>query len=333
MSAGTMPFQEVLTHLETMANESLPLWHVPDGAKARLINVSENATYLVEAGDFRSVLRIHRPAYHSRLGIGQELAWARALADEGMVRTPRPIPGRDGELVQEGRVPALPEPRLMVMFEFAAGRQPDEDEDLAAPFERLGAIAACTHIHSQKWEKPEPLDRLVWDVDAVFGPDAYWGDWREAPNVTPDIRDVLEKAQAVVCDRLAAFGKGADRYGLIHADMRLANLLIDGDHPTLIDFDDSGLGWFLYDFATGVSFMETHPQVPALRDAWVKGYRSVRPLSDEEEHEIDTFVMLRRMALLAWIGSHIEAPEPQAMAPHFADGTARIARAYLAKFA
>lgn len=332
MSANIMPLQEVLTHLEVMANEALPLWPVPNDATVRLINVSENATYLVEAGDFRSVLRIHRPAYHSREGIGQELAWARALADDGMVRTPPPIPGRDGELVQEGRVPGLHEPRLMVMFEFAAGRQPDENEDLTGPFECLGAIAARTHVHSQSWKKPEPLKRLVWDADAVFGPDAYWGDWRDAPNVTQEIRELLEKAEALVCERLASFGKGTDRYGLIHADMRLANLLIDGDNPTLIDFDDSGLGWFLYDFATGVSFIETNPQVPALREAWVRGYRSVRPLSDEEEREIDTFVMLRRMALLAWIGSHIEAPEPQQMAQHFAEGTARIARDYLATF-
>lgn len=332
MSAGTMPLQEVLTHLEVMANESLPLWPVPMGAKARLINVSENATYLVEADNFRSVLRIHRPAYHSREGIGQELAWAQALSDDGMVRTPSPIPGRDGEFVQEGQVPGLPEPRLMVMFEFAAGRQPDENEDLTAPFERLGAIAARTHIHSQNWTKPELLQRLVWDTEAVFSPNAYWGNWRDAPNVTPEIREVLEEAEVVVCERLARFGKGPDRYGLIHADMRLANLLIDGDNPTLIDFDDSGLGWFLYDFATGVSFMETHPQVPALREAWVRGYRGVRPLSSEEEREIDTFVMLRRMALLAWIGSHIEAPEPQSMAPHFAAGTAKIAREYLSLF-
>ena len=328
----TMPLKELLEHLERLANASLPLWPVPEGARARLINVSENATYLVEAEDFRSILRIHRPAYHSRRGIGQELAWSQALAEGGTVLTPPPIPGRNGELVQEGHAPGLPEPRYMVMFAFAPGRQPDENEDLTAPFERLGAIAARTHLHSQAWAKPEPLERLVWDADAVFGPRANWGDWRDAPNVTPEIRAVLERCEALVCRRLAAFGKGPDRYGLVHADMRLANLLIEGERTTLIDFDDCGSGWFLYDFATGVSFMEDHPQVPALRRAWVRGYRSVRPLSEAEEAEIDTFVMLRRMALLAWIGSHIEAPEPQAMAPHFARNTAKLAKAYLARF-
>ncbi len=332
MAAGTMPLQELLTHLDRLANASLPLWPVPEGARARLINVSENATYLVEANGYHSILRIHRPAYHSRRGIGQELAWAKALADDGMVLTPPPIPGVDGELVQEGHVDGLPEPRLMVMFTFAPGRQPDENEDLTAPFENLGAIAARTHLHSRAWTKPEPLERLVWDAGAVFGPNAYWGNWRDAPNVTPEIRAVLEDTEALVCRRLAAYGKGPERYGLMHADMRLANLLIEGDATTLIDFDDSGLGWFLYDFATGVSFMEDHPQVPALRRAWVRGYRSVRPLPDADEAEIDTFVMLRRMALLAWIGSHIEAPEPQALAPDFAANTAKLARDYLVRF-
>ncbi|MER9707572.1 phosphotransferase [Mesorhizobium sp. M0204] len=333
MAIESMPLQEQLKHLDRLANTALPLWGVPEGATARLINISENATYLVEAPDFRSILRIHRPTGQSRRGIEQELAWSRALADSGMVLTPPSIAGMNGELVQEGHVEGLSDSRFMVMFEFAPGQQPDENEDLVVPFERLGAIAARTHIHSQRWKKPDPLERPIWDTDAVFGPRAIWGDWRDAPNVTPDVREVLEGAEALVCCRLAAFGKGQDRYGLIHADMRLANLLIEGETTKLIDFDDCGLGWFLYDFAAGISFMEDHAQVPALRSAWIKGYRSIRPISYADEMEIDTFVMLRRLALLAWIGSRIESPEPQAMASHFAAGTAKLARDYLARFA
>ena len=55
----------------------------------------------------------------------------------------------------------------------------------------------------------------------------------------------------------------------------------------------------------------------------------MRTLSAEEEAEIDTFVMLRRMALLAWIGSHIEAPEPQELAPGFAATTACLGQAWM----
>ena len=74
----------------------------------------------------------------------------------------------------------------------------------------------------------------------------------------------------------SAYGQDAKRFGLVHADIRLANLLVDGDHVRVIDFDDCGFSWFMYDFATTVSFMEDHPRVPELRDAWVEGYRSVR---------------------------------------------------------
>ena len=46
----------------------------------------------------------------------------------------------------------------------------------------------------------------------------------------------------------------------MHADIRLANLLVDGEHVRVIDFDDCGWSWFMYDFATTVSFIEDHPR-------------------------------------------------------------------------
>src|SRR5690606_35154374 len=140
--AAAMPLEDLLRHLERLANESLPLWPVPEGARARLINVSEDATYLVEADNgFRSILRIHRPHYHSRRGIEQELAWSQELAADDMVQRQPPSPGRNGVLVQDDHGDGLPEARFMVMFAFTEGRQPNEKEDLTGPGELLGAIA------------------------------------------------------------------------------------------------------------------------------------------------------------------------------------------------
>lgn len=333
MAQTDMPLETLLGYLDQLANQSLGLWDVPAGASARLINVSENATYLVTApGGFRAVLRIHRENYHSRRAIECELAWADALHAEGGVVTPEIHTGKDGARIQAGQIAALPNPRFMVLFHFVDGKEPDPSHDLVAPFRNLGGIAAKAHLHAIAWRKPERFERLTWNLQTVFGPKATWGNWRDAPGITPAIRAVLEQTEAVVRARLTAFGQGADRYGLIHADMRLANLLIDAHGTRLIDFDDCGFGWFLYDFATGISFMEDHPQVGALKAAWVDGYRRVRALSPSEVTEIDTFVMLRRMALLAWIGSHIEAPEPQRMAPDFARVTAELAQTYLRNF-
>jgi len=333
MATSDMPLEEQLKHLEILANDSLALWDIPEGARARLINVSENATYLVEGPGHKSILRVHREAYHTERAIECELAWSRAMREDGAVTTPEAIPGRDGKLIQQGRTPGLANPRYMVLFEFVEGEQPDETHDLVASFRGLGEIAARTHLHSIGWERPQPFERLVWDLDAIFGPDATWGNWRDAPNVTPEIRALLERVEETVRRRLTAFGKGPERYGLIHADMRLANLIVNGARTELIDFDDCGFGWFLYDFATGISFIEDNPQVPEMKAAWVEGYRRIRDLPKEDEHEIETLVMMRRLALLAWIGSHIEAPEPQELAPDFARVSAELGEAYLREYA
>src|SRR5205085_12406303 len=95
-------------------------------------------------------------------------------------------------------------------------------------------------------------------------------------------------------------------------------------------FDDCGFWWCRYDFATTVSFIEDHPQVPGLRQAGVDGYRSVAPLTAEDEAELDTFVMLRRLLLVAWIGSHHEfATEAAELGAGFTEGSCHLAERYL----
>ena len=332
---SAMSQEELIGHLNTLAQDALPLWNFGDGANARLINVSENATYIVDApnasdpGMKKTVLRVHRENYHSKNAISCELAWLDALRDEGGIITPHAFTGRDGERIQTHSIAALPNPRHMVLFEFVSGVEPDESHDLIAPFEGLGELAARTHEHSIAWRRPDNFERLVWDLDTVYGPNPTWGNWRDGPHVEGAIRETLEQVERVVTERLTVFGKDTDRFGLIHADMRLANLLIDNGSTRLIDFDDCGLGWFLYDFAAGISFMENHPQIPALKEAWVKGYRKVRALSEKEEAEIDTFVMLRRMALVAWMGSHPDVDIVIEMSPDFARVSAELGEAYL----
>ena len=145
-------------------------------------------------------------------------------------------------------------------------------------------------------------------------------------------REVLARLDATLARRLARFGAGADRYGLVHADLRLANLLENGDETYVIDFDDCGWGWLLYDFGTAVSFFEHDPRVPELTEAWVRGYRTVRSLSAEDEAEIPTFVMMRRLLLVAWIGSHAGTDLARSMGAEYTAGSCELAETYLSRF-
>ena len=139
MPDSALPYDVVIERLGVLANQSLGLWALPEGAAARLINVSENATYLVETpGGYRSILRVHREDYHTRNAIGCEHAWSKALDEKGGVHTPDVIPGRDGSTIQTGSVDGLPGERHMAMFEFVEGEHPDEDADhLVESFEEL----------------------------------------------------------------------------------------------------------------------------------------------------------------------------------------------------
>ena len=80
---------ESLATLDALANAALVLWDLPSDARAHRINVSENVTYLVQGSGTKAVLRLHRPAYHTRRAIECELAWANAVRQAGTVRTPR----------------------------------------------------------------------------------------------------------------------------------------------------------------------------------------------------------------------------------------------------
>ncbi len=68
---------------------------------------------------------------------------------------------------------------------------------------------------------------------------------------------------------------------MIHGDLRLANLLIDGDRIHIIDFDDCVQSWFLYDLSTAMSLLEHLPEAMSLIHAWLAGYNRVIPIGPE----------------------------------------------------
>lgn len=302
---------------------------MPEAATLSLLNISENATFRVDMpGRDPMILRVHRPGYHTAAEIASELAWISALRADGVVRTPAIVPAEDGETIlafdHDG------ETRHVVAFAFAPGLEPKPGDDLVPGFRMLGAISARLHLQARAWARPEGFVRKHWTFKTIAGDAPHWGPWQAALGLTDPGKAVLDRLAAELTDRLAAWGTGADRYGLIHADLRLANLLMDGGDLTVIDFDDCGFGWFLFDFAAAVSFIEDDPNLPALMAAWAEGYRSVAALLPEEEAMLPTFVMLRRLQLTAWIASHAETPTAQEMGTQFTDTTVALAEAFLA---
>jgi Ser/Thr protein kinase RdoA (MazF antagonist) len=326
----------VSTDIDELAMAALPRFGLPATATVELCNVSENHTYRVDdaASGRTYALRLHRPGYRTAPQIASELAWIDALREHGAVDTCVAVPARDGERVIEVAVDGLGA-RHAVLFDWVPRAEPQtQGDDVVDGFRTLGALSARMHAHARAWKLPPGFDRPAWDYEHTLGSRGHWGRWQDGLGMGPEEKGQLDRLDAVIARRLEAYGQSPERYGLVHADIRLANLLVDGPHVRVIDFDDCGYSWFMYDFATTVSFIEDHPRVPDLRAAWVDGYRSVAPFHPADEAELETLVMLRRLLLVAWIGSHHTfATEAAALGEGFTSGTCALAETYLSTHA
>jgi len=321
--------------IDRLAGAALGAYDLDPAASVRLINVSENWTYRVEEPGGRAfALRVHRPTYHTAEEIDSELVWIDTLREDGVVETAHAVAGREGGRVCQVRTDELGE-RNVVLFEWLSGDMPDPDaHDLRPGFRTLGAVSARMHRHTQAWRRPPGFARFSWEYETTLGERGHWGRWQDGLGMGREELDLLGRLDDTLRRRLEAYGQGPERFGLVHADIRLANLLVDGDRVRVIDFDDCGFSWFMYDFATTVSFIEDHPDVPELKDAWVEGYRSVSPLDPADAAELDTFVMLRRLLLVAWIGSHHQfATEAAELGAGFTAGSCALAERYLSNHA
>jgi len=328
---------DVLERVTRCAQRAIGGYDCHPGTTVRLLNVSENATYLVTDPDLGpSILRVHRLGYHTEQEIESELAWMDALRAEAGVRTPRILPAADGRRVLTAVDPASGEQRNCVRFEYLPGSEPVEDA--VAHFAELGEITARMHRHARHWVRPAWFTRFHWDYDAAFGGLARWGRWQDGVGVGAAEREILGRLDATLRARLTAFGTGPERYGLVHADTRLANLLVTGTDGadgtvSVIDFDDSGFSWYLYDAGTTVSFFEHQPQVPDLLASWLSGYRRVLDLPAADEAEIWTFILFRRLLLVAWIGSHTAVDIARELGAAYTRGSCDLAEGYLSRYA
>ena len=318
----------ILRQYDPYARAALAPFGFSPLARLALLSLSENATYRVddpEAGR-TAVLRVHRTGYHPPGAVASELAWLQALRrDEGLL-TPAVFAAPDGREVVDVTIGGVT--RQTVLFEFMPGTEPPE-EDLAEKFELLGEICGRMHRHSREWSRPASFVRFSWDFDSCVGQSGRWGRWQDGVGVGREELATLGRAAGLMRDRLRRFGTGPERFGLIHADMRLANLLVNGRDIQVIDFDDCGFGWFLFDLGASVSFFEHDPRTPALCDAWQRGYRRVLPLPAKDAAEIPTFVLLRRLQLVAWVGSHRFADSARDLGAEFTRGACELAERYL----
>ncbi|WP_232476069.1 phosphotransferase enzyme family protein [Flavisphingomonas formosensis] len=322
--------------LRGLALKALDRWH-GQFRDVNLVKYRENAVFSAYRDDgVRVALRIHRHGYHSDAALASELAWMAALADHG-ISVPAIVPAREGETFVIEADGGVPEPRQIDMLGWLPGTPIGSAEEglvlSGAESERLffdaGYLAARIHDHSAIWDAPSGFVRHAWDEDGLLGNEPFWGRFWELPQLAPAERMLLEHAAECARRDLRRFGRGEDRYGLIHADLVPENLLRHGERLMLIDFDDSGYGWHLFELATALYFNVDEPNYPMLRAALLQGYRSQRALDETHAALLDLFLFLRGTTYLGWVQTRPETETAQELGPMLVARTCRLARDYL----
>jgi len=298
--------------IQSLAAVALEKFGISKQAKLDLLHYRENAVYKVEdpKTDNRYVIRVHRPNYQTEQTIRSEMQWMEALRDAG-VYTPTPLLGADESFVQTASVDSVPEARHCSMLQWVDG-SPLSDGNPTEAYNLLGQVNARFHRHVKTWDIPDGFHRQSWDEDGMFGENPLWGHFKDLKALSKEQLDLMCRARDVVLKRLEKYGKGKDRFGLIHADLMAENILLHEGNPYVIDFDDSGFGWFLYDLATMLAFnIPDEEEARVASNAWIEGYRSVEPLGDEHLSELPTLIMCRFLVGLGWMHTRKETPLAQ----------------------
>lgn len=286
---------------ELLAREAQEVWDA--AGDPRLISLRENAVYevmLPETG--RAVLRLHRRGYQGEIAVRSELWWLSALADRGHP-VPRPLLTPDGAPLAR-----IADGRIASMLSWIEGAQagqgnvplPGDAADQIRLMASIGRALGELHVTTDNLHLPSWFRRPRWDAEGLLGPDPLWGPFWEHPLADADERRLLAEMRRATADRLAAYAaQGADQ-GLIHADVLRENVLRTDHRAALIDFDDCGFGFRLYDLGTALSQSLTEPNLPEIVTALGEGYATIRGLTTADRAILPWMTLLRCLASAGW---------------------------------
>ncbi len=306
-----------------IVEKALNLWGM-DGAKWSLVAARENHVYRVQIGAKSYALRLHRKGLHSDTALRSELQWIAELGAKS-VGVPTPIPATDGRYLQ------LLDGIQVDMLDWLPGRPLGSTEtridhsDRTGLFRALGHEMAKLHEVSDAWTRPDDFERWSWDRAGLLGDAPLWDRFWENPTLSGEDRALFTAFREQANNHLLQIENQLD-YGLIHADLVRENVLVRGDKLWLIDFDDAGFGFRLFDIATTLLKNLREPDYEALQAALLEGYRSERALGTEH---LDLFMALRAVTYVGWVLSRMGEDGSEARNLRFKDTARSVLTRYL----
>ncbi len=322
--------------LEAAGHAALQHWDMGD-CELQLIKYRENAVFRVDSDGVRRALRLHRYGYHSDAELLSELQWMQALADAG-ITVPEIVPAGSGALFVTHAADDLPGDIQVDLFEWIDGEQLGsveegiaDDASIAATYRTIGELAAKVHNQAVSWRLPAGFVRHAWDAHGLAGEQPFWGQFWNITASSKSEKDLLMRGRDAVFAELSQLAKSPGTYSMIHADFAPENLLVEGDQVRLIDFDDCGFGWHLFELVTSLYFIQGEPYFDRAQEALIAGYRAHRQLSDQQLEGLPLFFLARAFTYVGWVHTRHETETARELTPMLLRAACELAEDYLSK--
>lgn len=323
--------------MKNLARQALIAWGVEDSDPV-LLKYRENVVFrVVMPSGLPAALRIHRFGYHSDAALRSELQWMNYLQASG-IPTPRPIAALSGELFVHARTEASSQSRQVDCMSWVEGRPLGQSgvplnmsgDEAKRSFSALGRTIARMHNLTEAWPLPCDFERHAWDFGAFFSENPLWGPFTNSPLLDHALRDLVSKSREKAMGALVGFEKSARTFGLIHADLVRENILMSEDHSAqVIDFDDCGFGWRMYDVAVSLYQNREDPLFDVIECALLEGYASERTLTARDIKALPLFTALRAFAMIGWMQSRADSDAARETGARMSKKAAETATWYL----
>ena len=267
----------------------------------KLIKHRENAVFgVILKNNIKAALRLHRPGYKDIAEIKSEMWWTRALAEKGFP-VPCPVASHKGEDVIQ-----VSSDLVATMIEWVEG-EPIGDAKIPIKglgkkiYYELGVLLADLHNLTEDLSFPDWFKRPLWDIDGLLGETPNWGRFWESSGLTAEEKYIFQLTRNKAKSVLEKYKFDGAETLLLHGDAIRENVFNGTNGLTLIDFDDCGYGFPIYDLATATiqSIEDKHYQNRC--DAILNGYGKDRLLTHADFELFPTFSMLRVLATSSWI--------------------------------
>ena len=284
-----------------------------------LVNYEFNATFKIIDGTEIFAFRLNINSTRNLQNLQAELEFVGFLGKYSPVKVPRPIATLANSFISSGSLPGMARPIHAVMSSWLEGAEIGDDPT-SDQLEALGVSMARMHEAVIGFEFMQDSSLPVLD-------DFFWGSedflFSVDSKLESDQRVALATArkfiEQIVSDLFARESKI-----LIHGDLHGWNLMWNNGELAIFDFDDCGIGAPILDLAIAHYYLDTTEQSEAL----LAGYRSVRPLPEYSNLEMQALLLQRRILLLNYL-YETSNQEHQKMLPEYLKETLHRTKVFL----